>query len=570
MAGRIMDGGDTIVEVLNANGIEYIFASPGSEWPPLWEALSRRKAEGEQAPTYVTCRHEALAVGAAAGYHRATGKLPAVVMHTTVGSVNAATALRGSLHDGTPMVVIAGESIGYGEMPGQDPGAQWMHELSDIGGPERLVKPVVKWSSTVRTPETLADTVHRAARIAVEAPRGPAFVDVPLEIMLQQVETRVPAPPSVEAGTRPDRGVLDQIASLLAGAEHPVVITELMGRDPSSVPALVEIAEKLALPVVEASGVGATNFPTENPLHAGYNARAFLDDADVVLLLDSGTPWHPPSKGPSDACKIIQFAPDPDSYLKAYSGFRSDILVRGDAGPNVTALAEAVRAVKPDAAAAKRIEARRSALADAHRRAREAATEAALAAKDQVPIAPKYMAHVLNDALPDHALVVWELITHRRVIEDYLERRVPGETLRSFGGLGQGLPNAAGVKTANPDRLVVCLIGDGAFNYNPVLACFGYAQEHDLPFLTIILNNQMYLSQQGAIDRMYPDGFGREYGPKFATGIHPHPDYPKLVEAFGGWGALVEKPADIAPTVAEAIRQVESGRSALVDILLAE
>ena len=89
MAERIMDGGDTIIEVLNANGIEYIFASPGSEWPPLWEALSRRKAEGEQAPTYITCRHEALAVGAAAGYHRSTGKLPAVIMHTTVGSVNA-------------------------------------------------------------------------------------------------------------------------------------------------------------------------------------------------------------------------------------------------------------------------------------------------------------------------------------------------------------------------------------------------------------------------------------------------------------------------------------------------
>ena len=47
MASGIMDGGDTMIEVLNANGVEYIFASPGSEWPPLWEALSRRKAEGE-------------------------------------------------------------------------------------------------------------------------------------------------------------------------------------------------------------------------------------------------------------------------------------------------------------------------------------------------------------------------------------------------------------------------------------------------------------------------------------------------------------------------------------------
>lgn len=570
MAERIMDGGDTIIEVLNANGIEYIFASPGSEWPPLWEALSRRKAEGEQAPTYITCRHEALAVGAAAGYHRSTGKLPAVIMHTTVGSVNAATALRGSLHDGTPMVVISGESIGYGDMAGQDPGAQWLHELSDIGGPERLLKPVVKWTSTVRTASTLGDTVHRAARIAVEAPRGPAFVDIPIEIMMEQVETRMPTPPTVEAVSLPDRGALDKIAIMLADAKNPVILTELMGRDPSSVPALVELAEKLALPVVEASAVGATNFPTENPLHAGYNSRAFIGDADVVLLLDSETPWHPPSKGPSDACQIVQFSPDPDSHLKAYSGFRSDILVRGDAGKNVKALADAVRDLKLDAAATKRIEARRSTLADAHKKRRDEATEKALAAKDQEPIAPAFMAHTLSDAIPDHSLVVWELITHRRVIEDYLERRVPGETLHSFGGLGQGLPNAAGVKAANPDRLVVCLIGDGAFNYNPELACFGYAQEHNLPYLTIILDNKMYQSQQNSIDRSYPDGFGKEYGPLFATGIGPHPDYPKLVEAFGGWGAIVEKPADLAPTIAEAIRQVESGRSALVDIMLSE
>ena len=140
-----MDGGDSLVEVLNANGVEYIFASPGSEWPPLWEALSRRQAEGEKAPTYITCRHEGAAVGAAAGYYRSTGKLPAVILHTTVGSANAATPLRGSLHDGTPMLVCAGEAIGYGDMEGTDPGAQGLHELSDIGGPDRLLAPGPEW-----------------------------------------------------------------------------------------------------------------------------------------------------------------------------------------------------------------------------------------------------------------------------------------------------------------------------------------------------------------------------------------------------------------------------------------
>ena len=569
MANGIMDGGDTMVEVLNANGVDYIFASPGSEWPSLWEALSRRKAEGDPAPTYVTCRHESLAVGAAAGYHRSTGKLPAVIMHTTVGSVNAAMAMRSALHDGTPMVIISGESTGYGEAPGQDPGAQWLHELSDIGGPERLVKPVVKWSATVRTREMLADTLHRACRIALEAPLGPTYVDAPIEIMMEQIDTLIPTLPEVVATLTADAGTLGEVAKLLAGAERPVVLTEFFGRDPSAVPALVEIADKLALPVFEVPAVAAMNFPTDNAMHQGYDASTFLKDADVVLLLDSSTPWHPPSKGPAEA-RIVKFSADPDLRLRPYAGFAAHVTVPGHVGANVKALAPLVRALKLTAATTKRIDARRATLAAAHDARRAALTEAALAAKDNDPISPAWAAHAINQAIPDHALLVTELITHRGYIEKYRERRTPGATLQAFSGLGQGLTNAVGVKTANPDSLVVAIMGDGAFNYNPIPAAYGYAQQHDLPLLSIILNNLMYQSQQNSINRSFPEGFGKTVGPTFATGITPQPDYPKLVEAFGGWGVTVTKPDQVIPMLEEAVRRVQGGQSVLVDILLAE
>ena len=171
MAERIMDGGDILIEVLNSHGVDHMFGSPGSEWPPLWEALSRRKAEGEQAPTYLNCRHEGLAIGAALGYHRGTGKLVAVPLHTNSGALNCATNLRGAMHDFSPLVVLAGESIGYGEME-VDPGAQWLHSLSSIGGPSRLMEDLVKWQSTVRTTHTMADTFHRACQIAQADPAG--------------------------------------------------------------------------------------------------------------------------------------------------------------------------------------------------------------------------------------------------------------------------------------------------------------------------------------------------------------------------------------------------------------
>src|SRR5262249_56120972 len=106
MAERNMDGGEIFIEVLNRHGVEYIIGSPGSEWPPMWEALARRRAEGEPAPTYVNCRHEVLAVGAAAGYHRATGELPGVTLPTTSGGLNCATNLRSALHHGTPLLAL--------------------------------------------------------------------------------------------------------------------------------------------------------------------------------------------------------------------------------------------------------------------------------------------------------------------------------------------------------------------------------------------------------------------------------------------------------------------------------
>ena len=338
--GRAQDGWRRdFVEILNQHGVEYIIGSPGSEWPPLWEALSRRRAEGEPAPTYINCRHEGLAVGIAAGYHRATRKLPAVILHTTSGGLNCATNLRGALHNGTPMLVVAGESISYGDGDTPDPGAQWLAGLSEIGGPTRLLAPVMKWAITVRTAYNLADTFHRACQIAMRPPMGPVFVNAPLELMLEQIaRERLPHPPEIAAVPQVDRAALEQVAGLLMEAHHPVIFTEAAGKEPEAVDALVELAELLALPVVEAAAPACTNFPTDHPAHQGYSPRPFLTDADVILLVESATPWHPPSKGPGPGCKVISISQDPDLTLRPYSGYPCDIQIHGPAATNLQAL----------------------------------------------------------------------------------------------------------------------------------------------------------------------------------------------------------------------------------------
>mgnify|MGYP003726114657 CR=1 FL=1 len=126
------------------------------------------------------------------------------------------------------------------------------------------------------TPEMIADTFHRACLIAQAVPAGPTFVTAPIELMLQKrVTPFIPAPPR-QAPPQVDEATIAEVAKLLYGATHPVVIVESAGRDPANVDALVQIAELLALPVVEAAVPSFPFFPEHR--HAINVGRAAILD----------------------------------------------------------------------------------------------------------------------------------------------------------------------------------------------------------------------------------------------------------------------------------------------------
>src|SRR5438046_9922732 len=103
-----LTGWQRMLGVLGEMGVERIFGSPGSEWSSLWEALAEPGVE--RMPLYMSTRHEEVALGMASGYTKSSGKLPAVVIHTTVGALHGAMAMRAALHEQVPMVVQPGES----------------------------------------------------------------------------------------------------------------------------------------------------------------------------------------------------------------------------------------------------------------------------------------------------------------------------------------------------------------------------------------------------------------------------------------------------------------------------
>jgi acetolactate synthase-1/2/3 large subunit len=545
-----MIGAEAILRALGAMGVERIFASPGSDWAALWEALARPHAPGEF-PQYVSVRHEETAVAMASGYSKATGKLPAVVLHTTVGTLHATMALRIAKHERVPMVVMAGESATFSESPSFKAGRQWLRLLTDVGGPARLAEPSVKWSLGLNSSLLLAQTVQRACQLAMSSPRGPAFLSVPIECLVETQAHGLPPAAALPALAAADPSALDTLARQLSEAKRPLIVTEEAGRDPATVGALVALAERLGAPVAEAWQPYYVNFPRDHPLYAGIavdNMKSLVDEADAVLLAECVMPWHPPSALPKPGTKVFALGEDPLRSNLPYWGVRADMVVPGELRTTLEGLVARI----PDRR-------NRGQSPTSHRPSLPLATEGMNNA---------WIAEQLNAVISSDAVVVDETITHRLELVQRLTKLAPGGFYEaSFGGLGMGLSVALGVKHAQPRRPVIVTIGDGAFHYNPVPACFGASQELELPIAVVLFDNAGYLSQKTDVASYFPQGSAIQTGRFAGTAITPRPEYAKLAEAYGGYGEEVTSPGEVAAALERGLEQAQK-RLALVHMVL--
>jgi acetolactate synthase-1/2/3 large subunit len=536
---------EALLRTLRAMGVARIFASPGSDWAPLWEALARPHAPGDF-PEYVSVRHEETAVAMASGWSKASGKLPAVMLHTTVGTLHAAMALRIARHERVPMVVMAGESIAFGEPPAPMVGRQWLRLLTDTGGPARLIEPCVKWSAALQAAALLPLTIQRACQLATHAPRGPVFLSVPIEYLMEDLAQPLPAPAALPRPAAAEPAALDALAQALSAAKNPLIITEEAGRDPAAVDSLVALAEALGAPVVEAWQPYYLNFPRHHRLYGGIvpEIEPLVKSADAVLLADAVLPWHPPSSLGRDQ-KVYAIGEDPLRSNLPYWGYRTDMVIPGELRATLEGL---LQRISPRPHGEKVVRHLEPAPAEMRN---------------------PWIAQQLNAALPADAIVVNETITHRLELLRRLDKLRPGGFYESsFGGLGVGLSTALGVKHAQPERLVVCTIGDGAFHYNPVVAALGASQELGLPLLIVLFDNAGYLSQKTDVVTYYPKGEAVRSGRFAGTGITPRPEYAKLAEAYGGYGEKVERPQDVPAALGRGLEQQQRGRLALIHMVL--
>lgn len=565
-----VSGGNILLDLFQSQGIEYIFCSPGSEWVPVWEELARRHGQGEKTLKYINCRHETLAVSMAMGYTKTTGRLPAVLLHAGVGPLHAAMAIRTAYQTQIPMIICSAEDSDHGE-DGEvkGPGEHWIGHLSDIGGPAALVRPYVKWSNTVKSKDTLLDSVYRGCQIARTAPPGPVFLAISRELLFKSLpETKTAQPPPVASLPQPRPRELEEVAQQLIESTQPIIITEHAGEKPEAAGKLIELAELLSIPVFECNQPSFANFPKNHPLHMGYDASEALKEADTVFVIGGTTPWYPPTSFPRNGAKVILLDEAPLHERLPYWGYQVDLSLTADIGQGLAALVDTIRThINAQGHTGSHYQERLKRWRLKHEQMVEQWEKEALAGQGNKPISSKWFFYTLNKVLPSDSIILEETILHAPFLQRYLAE--PNRYIRTtYGGLGIGLGEAAGVKLARRDRPVIFLVGDGTFNYNPVLAGLGLCQEYNLPILIIVLNNGGYITMKQGYHMYFPDGWAASHKAYLGVDITPGPDYTKVAEAFDAYGERLEEPGDIEPALNRVLQQIAQGRAALLDVIL--
>ena len=261
-----------------------------------------------------------------------------------------------------------------------------------------------------------------------------------------------------------------------------------------------------------------------------------------------------------------------DAELVGAGGFLENLVaarifdLEGEIAASLQLLVKAARA---EGISAARYADRRDRWRGEHHRIVTAQLAAEAKAKGADKIEPLALVGALREAMPSDAIYVEETITHSGLLQQHLPWSQPQSFFRPGGGLGQGLGTALGVKLGAPERPVAALIGDGSFLYNPVVQALGAAKGSGLPILIVVFNNGQYRAMQTGHLHHYPDGVAKDADIWHGVTIDG-PDYAELGKPFGFHGQKVEKPAELAGAIRAAMRAVQDGKTAILNVLLSQ
>jgi len=274
-------------------------------------------------------------------------------------------------------------------------------------------------------------------------------------------------------------------------------------------------------------------------------------------------PWYPPSRKPTGGT-IVAIDENPLKGTMVYQSLQADHYLEGEVAASLRLLAEAARA---GGVATGKYAERRARWQGEYNTLAAAERAAEDKAKSADSIDPLALVGALREAMPADTAFVEETITHSALLQQHLPWNAPRSFFRAGGGLGQGLGVALGVKLGLPNRPVAALLGDGSFLYNPVVQALGASRDAGLPILIVVLNNRQYRAMQAGHLHHYPDGVAKDAD--IWHGVHiDGPDYAELGRPFGFPGWKIDKPGALKGAIDGAMRAVNDGKTAILNVVL--
>jgi acetolactate synthase-1/2/3 large subunit len=531
-----------LTEYLERIGVEVVFGVCGHTLIQLLDALGRSRIR------YVTARHEQIAVHAADGYARVSGKPGVVLTHVGPGLTNAITGIATAALDSIPMVVISGDvqSYFFGRHPHQEVNLHFDGDQFDI------CRPVCKRVYRVGRAEDLPRTMERAFHLAQSGRPGPVLVDVPMDLFSAELPvgafSRMPAPvlrPAIEEATA------ERIADALARAERPVIYAGGGIHIARASQELAAVAEALEVPVAH-SLMGKGCLPDGHPLLLGTTgfwgqpvANEMCRGADLILAVatrfaetDSSS-WDPRFTFDIPPTRLIHIDIDPAEIGRNYP---VEFGVVADAKQALAAIAKAARgrSYRPREGVRERIAKGLSAFASNWVQQRES---------DEFPLRPERVLAEVRKALPADGFIATDVGWNKNGVGQQFPITVPGVMISPGGMATMGFGHAAvlGAKYAAPGRAAVALIGDGCFSSN--MSVVATAVEANLPVVWVVMDNGAF----GVIANIEQRHLGGTYGCTFESKGEPfRVDYAAVARASGARGVAIKAAKELGPALREA------------------
>jgi len=529
-----MSGGRAVVESLRTEGVRYVYGIVGSCMVEIMDDMYDRSDIG-----WVGTRHEQGAAHMADGYARVSGKTGVCMATNGPGATNLATGVSVALLSHSPLIAITGA-----------PQISQLHrdsfqEIDQVA----MFRPLTKWSVQVPLAERIPELFRHAFRIATSGKKGPVHVDLPRDLLNEDIEAEVLAP----AHTRSERAgaahseAVAAAAAVLLRAKRPVFIAGLGVGDSDARDELLELAGMLSAGVVTSYSRNDA-VPTGHPLVVGPigragapEAKALLQGADLILAagtrLAQFTTFYDHSIVPAKV-PIVQIEIDPKEIGRNYP---VEVGLAGDARETLRALVAALRSRESGWPR------NREHLDTVAQRKRERAERIAAAGRlEGAPMKPRRVHAELRKVLPRNTVICIDggtTISPAFNMYDFDEPR-SFVTPVDQGCLGFAYPASIGAKMAAPGRPVISLNGDGSFLMNAVE--IETAMRSRVPVVAIVLNNNCWGSEK-AYQKYFFNG-------RYVGADLTNPRFDKFAELFGARGFYVERPGDIGDAVKEALK----------------